>query len=347
MVSKVILFIVPREAMENGLAMHGYYPNRDGKAISTDKELKFNGLRDNDGNPAYSIIYTDDVFARMDIRKFVFSLIKTFHTNRPNDIMELSIVYAFNSAQFDYDMFDEATASQILTLNSFACNIIESNRLPIFQYNSDSIGDMADELLSRKYIGNDLDDEDDEDDDDEYVDPWDYDDDEDDDDEDDEEDDEDHIPEINADNPYEFFLKENKPMKSKKRYFDNDFRVTRSKVFRNAKNAKRDIARHGIIVYNKKSDLERDRDQIKEFLKQFIPGNKQWIKKFRKDILNRWISMYTISKKMLSVMEREHRNRRRSQMVSSGYSLLNAGLQITNKVLNSSRSNDKWNNPNM
>ena len=70
-----------------------------------------------------------------------------------------------------------------------------------------------------------------------------------------------------------------------------------SRIFKETNHAKRDIKRHGIIIESSNKARDRDEGIIKSFLKDFIPGDSNWIKSYRKTILKRWINQYSITKK--------------------------------------------------
>ena len=78
------------------------------------------------------------------------------------------------------------------------------------------------------------------------------------------------------------------------------------KILKNDKNPKRSYKRHGVIICNDKKSRKNDEAIIKEFLKDFIPGDSEWIKSFRHDILKRWMKMYSISKSDLKELEKVH-----------------------------------------
>jgi len=69
-----------------------------------------------------------------------------------------------------------------------------------------------------------------------------------------------------------------------------------SRILKSSKHPKRDVRRHGIII---QSGKPRDRDEriIKNFLKDFIPGNSGWKKEYRRIIAKRWLNQYSITKK--------------------------------------------------
>ena len=349
----VYLHVVPEDALVHSFPIRGYSPSRDGKQISTVKQVNFNGLLTRDQTPAYSLIFGDTTFRQLDAIKLLSAIIATFAKNRPGDNMRLHLKYSYVGA-YGEDLFDRDTMHKLYVWNDLCTSIDRAKKIPLFQYDEESMEELADAVADHEedvddlfdlsnYDDDDDDDDDDEDEDDdeddEEADPYDFVED------DDEEDEEDPLHPLD---PYEAFV--TRPSRSRERNrvrIQEDPPIRRSKVFRNAKNPKRDVERHGVIVYRKKEDLDRDRAMLKEFLQYFIPGDKPWIKRFRKDVLKRWISMYAISKKTLNAMQRAHRERARAQAASHGYGWIDAGLAVANKMITSSRANDKWNNPNL
>ncbi len=107
--------------------------------------------------------------------------------------------------------------------------------------------------------------------------------------------------------------------------------IRRSKVLKEANKAKKTTSRHGLLVYDDKSDLKRDRETIKRMLKEFIPGDSAWIREFREEVLERWIRSYCISKKNLKRVKKYYSKqqkkkgdgkKRKTQRTSSLYDSL-------------------------
>lgn len=118
---------------------------------------------------------------------------------------------------------------------------------------------------------------------------------------------------------------------------------SKSRVIDAAHNPKKSYKRHGVVIYNNKKYMKHDRNIIKEFLKDFIPGNSEWKKAFRKDVLERWMKDYAVSKKRLKRLEKAYTD---TQKPATRHIDTNKILDYTNRVLRSARSESQWNNPN-
>lgn len=130
----------------------------------------------------------------------------------------------------------------------------------------------------------------------------------------------------------------NKSKKSKKK---SKISYGRSRVLRAANNPKRAYRRHGVIVCTEKDAIKKDEKVIKEFLKDFIPGDAEWKKDFRKDLLKRWMNLYVITKKQLKYFEKNmHKQVVRNRTNANVERTLNITRQLFNVPI------DQWNNPN-
>lgn len=281
-----------------------------GKVRSTSREIKVNKVAD-----GYSMVYTDDVFNTLEVDVFAKNMIRIFQTNIPNSIIDMKIFYHFNLDSGE-DSFDYETAENLLGLNEFL--MLTKNQM--FRYHvSDSIKEVV------EYMQDDDGDDDDED--------WDMFDprshyDEDDDDEDDDD------PFDALDRALRGHSNRSKNGKSREYY-------GRSKVLKNAKNPKRAYRRHGVLVADDKDDLRKDEKIIKDFLKDFIPGNSDWKKDFRRDVLKRWMKMYALSKKNLKRLDREYRKANASKKSNIN---TEKALDFTRRLFNVPV--DRWNDPN-
>ena len=128
-------------------------------------------------------------------------------------------------------------------------------------------------------------------------------------------------------------IEDDKPKKKKDK---NRYPI--SKVLRNCKSPKTSYKRHGVLI-GSKHDMIKDMKVIKEFLKEFIPGN-GWKKEFRKEVLGRWIQAYSITKKRLHKFEKKIKNEKRKERASKARMLIGSAMTLVSK------SNDLWNDPN-
>lgn len=71
--------------------------------------------------------------------------------------------------------------------------------------------------------------------------------------------------------------------------------------------AKKSVKSHNIIISDSKKDIKRDVDVIESFLRKFIPGKEAWIKKYRKDVLQRWVATFVISPKKAKRIKKAHK----------------------------------------
>jgi len=85
-----------------------------------------------------------------------------------------------------------------------------------------------------------------------------------------------------------------------------------SSSIRNAKNPKRNIRRHNIIITDKEA-YKRDEKVIQEFLKYFLPGKSKWIKGYRREIARRWLSSFVIKEKEARKRRKEFSKKQREQ----------------------------------
>lgn len=72
---------------------------------------------------------------------------------------------------------------------------------------------------------------------------------------------------------------------------------------------KKSIKRHNIIVGSYKNAMRHDVEVIKDFLKEFIPYKDSWARKYRKEILRRWISSFIISNKTARKLQKRQKEK--------------------------------------
>ena len=312
------IHIIPSE--RNLSAISDFDISQDGSNFSDKNSINVNKTSD-----GYSVIFTDTIFKYLDIKLFVGNLIKIFTSKVPNTIFNISIHYHYTTLESSYDYFDNDTARKIYELHGTMMMLISSKQMQCLQYSEsetlnkmfDDINDTEDEMndgsddlkilqhmkplkstKSRKfnlqqdeeeYVKNlltkygALDDSDDDNDD--YPN---YDDEEDD----------------------------RKIKKSNKKYYG------RSRVFSNMKSPKQTIKKHNLLISKSNSDIKKDIHIIKDFLKDFIPGSARWKKKFRNEILQRWIASYVISKKNMKKFAKMYKNKLHDDEVDENVSTL-------------------------
>lgn len=297
----VTIHVVATDAVELN-----YDPMRDGKTRST--EDKINVVKVSDG---YSVVFDDDVFVNLSLSKLVSSLVQVFGTNVPDTMFDFRIMYHYEGATEMY--FDFDTAKHVLDLDDMMTKITKSGKIPIFTYTrleglNEVYSDFKDELEDNADEGIEdlLNDEDDEEDDD-----------------------------YNG-NDLLTYLTGGSNKKEKKESQDY---YGRSRVWKNSKQPKKQINRHGVLIAADKSDLKKDEKIIKEFLKDFLPGDASWKKEFRNDVLHRWMSMYAISRKMLKQLEKQHRKDRKKKSVNT-----DRIINFTDRLF--SVPVDRWSDPN-
>lgn len=290
----------------SGVSGLDFDPARDGKTKSTGE--KINVIKVNDG---YSVVFDDVIFASIPLSKLATSLVQLFSNNVPDTIFNFQIKYHYetpNDTYFDYD-----TAKHVLDLDDMMIKIDNSKKIPVFQYTrlDDLDGVYSDFRDEEEFNLSDDDESDDDDDNADYVD-YDIDDD---------------------DGILSFLSNDTKPSKVKKykEYYG------RSRCFKNSKQPKKQIKRHGVLIADK-DDIKHDEKVIKEFLKDFIPGDASWKKEFRSDVLNRWMSMYAISKKTLKQLEKQNRKNRKSREIKTER-MINFADKLFAVPL------DRWNDP--
>lgn len=283
--------------------LEDYNEAEHGKTLSNAREIKVNQVRN-----GYTIVYGGDVFKRLNMDIFGTNVIKLFQTNLPNSVIDVYIAYHYELA-YDDDKFDTEVAEKIFQLDQI---MIKMSRNTFRYHRSESVV----ETIEYYQDINDPDEED------EY-DPFG----EDDNDEDD----------FDMDDIFGFLNAPNKGSKKNKSKPDS---YGRSKVFKNANNPKRAYRRHGVLVAASKDDIRRDEKILKEFLKDFFPGNSDWKKDFRRDLLKRWIRMYVVSKKKLKELEHDYRKSKSSKKSSVN---TDKALDFTRRLFNVPL--DRWNDP--
>lgn len=261
-----------------------YDPARDGSVKSTQSKINVNKVTD-----GYSVVYDDNVFVTLSYPSLAASILKLFRANVKDGMFEFGIVYHYET--MDRSFFDVGVAKCVLEMHDLMAKIAETGSLPDFVYvPTENIEETIDDFQYETETDEDplsmFDGYDDDDDDDEEVD--------------------------DEDRDWLEYLGDNRKKKKKNNKKTSDY-YGRSRTWKNAKQPRKQIDRHGVIIASDKDDIRKDKKIIKAFLKDFIPGNSKWKRDFREDVLERWVSMYVISRKQLKQLERQHRKNRRQK----------------------------------
>lgn len=128
--------------------------------------------------------------------------------------------------------------------------------------------------------------------------------------------------------------KKKKKKKSKNHYYAS------SRVLKASSDPKKQYKRHGVIVCNDRSAIRRDITTVKEFIKDFIPGKSGWEKSLRKDLCERFINAYVVTKGQLKDLEKKHRKEIAKQSQAKKTKHV---IDFTEKLLYTPI--DHWNDP--
>lgn len=314
-----------------------YDPINDGKVFSTVTDIKVNKV-----DVGYSVLYRSDDIKNIDPEVLGNNIIKIFMENLPNTDIIFTITYLFNIENMGetHVSLDIETLNALIKLeNKF--HAINNPNIPFKYMRSVGMDRIINACISQYKDIDDDDYDDDDDDDEDSSDVYDffnsigisgYDDYDDDDD--DDEDYDDNVVDFLGVNVQQYSPKHRKNNKIRMDY-------PQSRVFHEGKNPKRSYNRHGVIICPDKESRKRDEKIIKEFLKHFFPGDSEWKKEFRHDVLKRWMKMYCISKKDLKELEKSHRKSKNSKRNSIN---TDKTLEFTRRLFNVPI--DRWNDPN-
>lgn len=264
----------------------------------------------------YSIVYMASVFEKLDPLNTINYIIKLFMSKLPGKQILVSMEYHF-TLKDGMELFNGYVGNIISDMDDILIEI-GNNTSAIVYERSESVDNTIDYLISSDPDDEDGDDEDDEDD----FDPNDFD-------------------PNDVGGLINLIANEgsrSKKKKSKKKSRD----YGESEVLHETKNAKRCYNRHGVMVCSDKDALKHDQKMIKEFLKDFIPGDAEWKKDFRRDLQKRWMQMYVISKKQLKHLQKKHvksKSKKRRGIDTE------KALDFTRRVFNVP-ANSAWNDPN-
>lgn len=315
-------FIVVSKKFKDSLnEIQNYDPKYYGTIFSSEDEIKVNNV-DN----GYSILYDDETLRGLSPLKLFTNIASIIKNNIPNTDANFTITYLYNGDDdVSVQNMDINIASMLLSIDD-SLNENRTKFLPLIYYRSNSIIDIANNIKSlgitssieknREYNTS-LKKEDTSlndiysfinkyiDDCNEYIDDCDND-------------------------GYE-----KKKKKKKKKIYNS------SRILKAANSPKRAYYRHGVLVFNNKKAAKKDEEIIKDFLKDFIPGNSEWKKKFRKDLLKRWIKAYAISKGNLKKLEKNWYENERKKSITKRNKRV---VDFTRKML--TVPVDHWSDPN-
>lgn len=305
-----------------------YSPSIDGKVFSSLTDIKVNKVSD-----GYSILYRSDDIKNMDMDVLGNNIMKLFMENVPNTIIDFKIFYYSEVVDLPeiYTAIDLKTVNAILELENKFANVPETS---MFNYiRTMNLNKIISDVIANYNDLNEEDDEEDDSDSSDYFEAFGLTNFDNDDDDEYDEDDED-------DNTFSFLEQyvnggqKSKHKASKKRNAYNE-----SRVLYDAKNPKRSYNRHGVIICDKESK-KRDEKILKEFLKDFFPGDAEWKKSFRNKVLKRWMKMYCVTKKDLKELEKAHR-----KVQNSKHGSINTEktLDFTRRLFNVPI--DRWSDP--
>lgn len=302
-----------------------YIPGAHGKVFSTLTDIKVNKTQ-----AGYSVLYTDEDIKNMDMDVLGNNIIKLFMDNLPDTTINVQIFYLFETldeyGETEYNV-DINVVNAILTLENKFMGAEESGIVPFKYTRSVDVTRIITDIVKNYKDVNDEDDSDDDDDDDGeeptlrmqdffeglgFLDGIH--------DEDDDDDDDDSIS----------FMDNRK--KQKKSY-------PQSRVLGKANNPKKSFNRHGVIITDKETK-KKDEKILKEFLKEFFPGDAEWKREFRHDVLKRWMKMYCVTKKDLKELEKAHRKAMNSKRSSIN---TDKTLDFTRRLFN--MPIDRWSDP--
>jgi len=280
-ITYVNIIVFPKETNLN--QVEDYDELLYGRAFSNLNEIQVNRVPN-----GFSVLYRDDIFSKLDPTMFVDGLINLL-TSNISDTFVLKIYYFYMGSHFYHQC-----GSAIISMDEYLSNHYRNDMMRYTTSESVSyIIDHYDAVMDRFYIDDSNQEEPKKE-----VEEYDDDDIEDEDSEDDEEE------EDTDDDEEEFDIEELlKPSKNTNKSYDY------SRIMRTSKDTKRNVKRHGIIISSNKDARKRDVKILSGFLKDFIPGKSRWIKTYREEILERWMDMYVITKKIAKRMSKEHKDR--------------------------------------
>lgn len=324
--TNLTLCVIPSDTEMKNIV--GYVPALHGKVLSSLAEIKVNKT-----NNGYGILYHSNDIKNMDIDILGNNIIKLFMDNIPNTNINFQLLYLFEVVDNDdnpYNGSDISVINSLLKMEQKFCKFNGDGNIPFTYFRSEIMNHIINSIID-DYRN--MEDEDDDCDDvtglSQYFKSFgispiedDYDDD----------DDEDSLDFL--DSHLRGTSKSNSKHKRHKSYPE-------SKIFRDAKNPKRAYHRHGVIICTDKEAKRRDKKILKEFLEEFFPGDSEWKKDFRREVLKRWMKMYCVTKKDLKAFEKTHR---KAVNAKRNNARTEKTLEYARRVFNVPI--DRWNDPN-
>lgn len=333
MATKVLVGMIPMNITQKP---NGAVVQVPVKTLSTATNVKFTC-----SNNEYFCTFDDMSVINMDKISVANTIVNTLKTNLPNNDITIEFKYLFKYSDgtslfnFDAGVAFVNLVSEITNI----CRTEEKISVDLSGSFIETVVNPVGQYQEENETDNDEDDETEEDEDgiidlDKEFDPFSFLDDEDDD-----EEDQNYSPEHFNDMLDQIEAKHYKAKKKKESISRKEY--GRSRVFKNANNPKRSYTRHGIIIAADKGDINADIKIMKAFLKDFIPGNQEWKKKLRNDLLKRWISSYCVTKKEIKKLEKDY-NKKRNQKKASIKTAKT--LDFTKRLF--TVPVDSWDNPN-
>lgn len=274
-----------------------------GAAFSSLDEIKVNKIGSD-----YSVIYSDELFQKLDTSAFAENLINILASNLPDANFNISLHYwACNNEE----LFSPECGVAVIHLNNYLDDYEDERVLYTTSGSAEYLVDCYDEDTEEfdfePEVAGTIDQADDDD-------------------------DEDDVNESSS--ILDQYLNNDRKMKSKS--------YGSSKVLKSLKNPKKYVKRHGIMVSNDKSAKKKDEKIIKSFLRDFIPGKSSWVREYREEVLDRWMGSYAISKKTLQKLEKAHSKQHGKSHKNGSNITKETAMNLTRKFF----SKDSWNDPN-
>ena len=317
----VSLHIIESEADITSLTTFTYGSSAVGKEFSN-----MNGITVNSTDNGYSILYESAVFNKINMNAFAKSAVELLMSRLVNCQIQFSMFYHFRVSEDDNDVtyFDGETATNMVVLHDIFVHPDENDQIlsnvgKRFKYQiSQSVIDVCniyialyreamEEVKTPQVIDSDtkelkleIGNEDAT----SFFDQFIYDDDDDD-----------------------------KKTSKKKSKGDKRKEYPESKVMRTVKSPKKAYKRHGVLVCKDKGAIKKDEKTVKDFIKDFIPGSADWKKKFRRDLLDRWMKDYVISTKGLKKAEKKYKEELKSSKRRSYQSKVSRGLEVASRMM--------------